>query len=154
LLSYAISAMCLQLPARQNVNQRAPASGSGALRYLPRGCDSAGVDVRRLAAIDMYGLFGTRRRRRVILAEFVFGAVVMVGAGAAIIAGPLDARHRGVRGVAGGVGPELRAVGRRMSCGRGWLAGGRRRKPESRLLPPFEGCTHMRHAGQGVGTAP
>jgi hypothetical protein len=32
------------------------------------------VDVRRLAAIDMYGLHGTRRRRRIILAEFLAGA--------------------------------------------------------------------------------
>jgi hypothetical protein len=33
------------------------------------------VDVRRLAAIDMHGVAGTRRRRRLILAEFVIGAV-------------------------------------------------------------------------------
>ena len=45
------------------------------------------MDVRRLAAIDMHGLFGTRRRQRVIMAEFMLGAVVMVGAGVAIIAG-------------------------------------------------------------------
>ena len=32
------------------------------------------VDVRRLAAIDMYGSAGTRLRRRLILAEFVVGA--------------------------------------------------------------------------------
>jgi hypothetical protein len=32
------------------------------------------VDVRRLAAIDMHGVAGTMLRRRVILAEFVFGA--------------------------------------------------------------------------------
>ncbi len=36
------------------------------------------LDVRRLAAIDMHGVAGTRRRRRVILAEFVLGAVVGV----------------------------------------------------------------------------
>ena len=39
------------------------------------------MDVRRLAAIDMYGARGTTRRRRIILAEFVAGAIVMVGFG-------------------------------------------------------------------------
>lgn len=34
-----------------------------------------GIDVRRLAAVDMHGTKGTRTRARVILAEFVFGAV-------------------------------------------------------------------------------
>ena len=33
------------------------------------------VDVRRLAAIDMHGLEGTPRRRRVIITEFVLGAI-------------------------------------------------------------------------------
>jgi ABC-type Fe3+-siderophore transport system permease subunit len=33
------------------------------------------LDVRRLAALDMHGLAGARMRRRVILAEFVLGAV-------------------------------------------------------------------------------
>jgi hypothetical protein len=33
------------------------------------------VDVRRLAAVDMHGAAGTRLRRRLILAEFVIGAV-------------------------------------------------------------------------------
>jgi ABC-type Fe3+-siderophore transport system permease subunit len=32
------------------------------------------LDVRRLAALDMHGLAGSRLRRRVILAEFVLGA--------------------------------------------------------------------------------
>jgi hypothetical protein len=41
-----------------------------------------GVNVRRLAAIDMYGTQGTMRRRRIILAEFIVGVVVMVGIGA------------------------------------------------------------------------
>jgi hypothetical protein len=36
-----------------------------------------GVNVRRLAAIDMYGISGTRRRRRIILAEFVVGVIAM-----------------------------------------------------------------------------
>jgi hypothetical protein len=39
------------------------------------------VDVRRLAAIDMYGTGGTMRRRRVILAEFTAGLTVMVALG-------------------------------------------------------------------------
>jgi hypothetical protein len=42
----------------------------------------AGMTVRRLAAIDMYGTRGTARRRRIILAEFVVGAVAMVAFGA------------------------------------------------------------------------
>ncbi len=33
------------------------------------------MDVRRLAAVDMHGARGTTRRRRVILAEFLLGAV-------------------------------------------------------------------------------
>jgi hypothetical protein len=33
------------------------------------------IDVRRLAAIDMYGRHGSKRRRRVILAEFVLAAI-------------------------------------------------------------------------------
>ena len=41
----------------------------------------SGVNVRRLAAIDMYGTRGTARRRRIILAEFVVGVVAMVGLG-------------------------------------------------------------------------
>ncbi|HEY7266275.1 MAG TPA: hypothetical protein VH501_01145 [Solirubrobacterales bacterium] len=34
------------------------------------------IDVRRLAAVDMYGAAGSRIRRRVILAEFLLGAVI------------------------------------------------------------------------------
>jgi hypothetical protein len=34
------------------------------------------LDIRRLTAVDMYGVAGSRIRRRVILAEFVLGAVV------------------------------------------------------------------------------
>ncbi len=41
----------------------------------------AGVNVRRLAAIDMYGARGTTRRRRIVLAEFAAGAVVSVAFG-------------------------------------------------------------------------
>ena len=48
------------------------------------------LDVRRLAAIDMHGVAGTRRRRRVILAEFALGAVVGIftGVWVAVSAGP------------------------------------------------------------------
>jgi hypothetical protein len=35
-----------------------------------------GLDVRRLAAVDMWGGRGTRRRRPIIVAEFVLGATV------------------------------------------------------------------------------
>jgi hypothetical protein len=37
--------------------------------------------VRRLAAADMHGAYGSMRRRRIILAEFVFGAVASLGIG-------------------------------------------------------------------------
>jgi hypothetical protein len=48
------------------------------------------LGVRRLAAIDMHGVAGTRRRQRVILAEFVLGAVVgvIIGVWVAVLAGP------------------------------------------------------------------
>ena len=39
------------------------------------------LDVRRLAAVDMYGAAGTRRRRRLIRAEFILGAVGGIGLG-------------------------------------------------------------------------
>jgi hypothetical protein len=39
------------------------------------------VDVRRLAALDMHGGSGTRLRRNLIRAEFVFGAVGGLGLG-------------------------------------------------------------------------
>jgi hypothetical protein len=41
----------------------------------------AGVNVKRLAAIDMHGARGTTRRRRIILAEFVAGVAVPVAFG-------------------------------------------------------------------------
>jgi hypothetical protein len=40
------------------------------------------LDVRRLAALDMHGVAGSRRRRRLIRAEFALGAVGGVGLGA------------------------------------------------------------------------
>jgi hypothetical protein len=39
------------------------------------------LDVRRLAALDMHGVAGTRRRRRLIRAEFVLGAIGCIGLG-------------------------------------------------------------------------
>jgi hypothetical protein len=45
-----------------------------------------GMDVRRMAAIDMYGEKGTRRRRRIIVAEFVVGALAGPLIGAAVVA--------------------------------------------------------------------
>lgn len=44
------------------------------------------LDVRRLAAVDMYGAGGTLLRRRVILAEFVSGTVVGAGLGGWLVA--------------------------------------------------------------------
>jgi hypothetical protein len=43
--------------------------------------EAARLDVRRLAALDMHGTRGTRRRRRLILAEFVFGTIGGVALG-------------------------------------------------------------------------
>jgi hypothetical protein len=39
------------------------------------------LDVRRLAAVDMHGAAGTRRRRRLVRAEFVLGAAGGFGLG-------------------------------------------------------------------------
>ena len=39
------------------------------------------VDVRRLAALDMHGIAGTRRRQRIIRAEFILGAIGGLGLG-------------------------------------------------------------------------
>jgi hypothetical protein len=44
------------------------------------------LDLRRLAAVDMYGARGTLLRRRVIVAEFVLGAVVGTALGVAVAA--------------------------------------------------------------------
>ena len=56
------------------------------------------MNARRLAAIDMHGTRGTVRRRRIILAEFTAGAVVMVAVGIWIAAfsSALAARVLGV----------------------------------------------------------
>lgn len=39
------------------------------------------VDVRRLAAVDMHGLYGTRLRRRLIIAEFLLAAAGGIAGG-------------------------------------------------------------------------
>ena len=44
--------------------------------------DAVQLNVRRLAALDMHGARGTRRRRRVILAEFALGTIGSVVLGA------------------------------------------------------------------------
>ncbi|MEU8179663.1 hypothetical protein AB0B86_02670 [Micromonospora sp. NPDC049047] len=44
------------------------------------------MNVRRLAAIDMYGSRGTTRRRWIILAEFLVGVVLMVTWGCWLLA--------------------------------------------------------------------
>jgi hypothetical protein len=46
----------------------------------------ASSDVRRLAAIDMHALEGRDRRRRIIIVEFVLGAVVGIALGAFLVA--------------------------------------------------------------------
>jgi len=53
-----------------------------------RGQGTAGkalIDVRRLAALDMYGRHGNKRRRRLILAEFVLAAIDVPLLGLAIL---------------------------------------------------------------------
>jgi hypothetical protein len=40
------------------------------------------MDVRRLAAVDMWGTRGTMRRRRIILAEFTTGVIAVTAVGA------------------------------------------------------------------------
>jgi hypothetical protein len=56
------------------------------------------VNVRRLAAIDMYGTSGTIRRRRVILAEFIAGLAAVVALGIWLVTGAssLSARILGI----------------------------------------------------------
>jgi hypothetical protein len=44
------------------------------MRRAPKTGSMAGMNVRQLAAVDMYGIRGTDRRRRVILVEFVADA--------------------------------------------------------------------------------
>ena len=46
------------------------------------------IDVRRLAAIDIYGRHGSKRRRRLILAEFVLAAIDVPLLGLTIVLAP------------------------------------------------------------------
>ena len=43
------------------------------------------MNVRRLAAIDMYGVAGTMRRRRIIVSEFVIGFIAMITIGTSML---------------------------------------------------------------------
>jgi hypothetical protein len=43
-------------------------------------------NVRRLAAVDVHGAAGTRTRARIIVAEFVLGALVSIGLGVFLFA--------------------------------------------------------------------
>jgi hypothetical protein len=45
----------------------------------------AATNVRRLAAVDMYGTAGTIRRRRIILVEFIVGALACPALGASLL---------------------------------------------------------------------
>jgi uncharacterized membrane protein len=52
------------------------------------------LDLRRLAAVDMHGARGSLLRRRVIVAEFVLGAVVGTALGVAVAASASSAGWR------------------------------------------------------------
>jgi hypothetical protein len=71
-------------PIWAKASRRCEAAGQhcGGLSASVAGATMMGVNVRRLAAIDMYGTTGTIRRRRIILAEFTAGAVGLVAVGA------------------------------------------------------------------------
>jgi hypothetical protein len=43
------------------------------------------LDVRRLAAVDMYGTAGTSRRRRIITAEYLLGAIMCPAVGISVL---------------------------------------------------------------------
>src|SRR5215472_19112271 len=62
-------------PSASPASRRGPGTGTHPHGRRRHDVAVALVDVRRLAAIDMHGLAGTRLRRRVILAEFIAGAV-------------------------------------------------------------------------------
>ena len=58
--------------------------------------DMASVNVRRLAAIDMYGTRGTMRRRRIIRAEFLAGVVAMEAFGLWLVLSASSIAGRGL----------------------------------------------------------
>src|SRR5262245_41227809 len=55
-------------------------------KHLSSRVIACSVNVRRLAAIDMYGATGSARRRRIILAEFAVGVIGAVGIGLGVLA--------------------------------------------------------------------
>jgi len=57
-----------------------------------------GVNVKRLAALDMYGATGTTRRRRIVLAEFIAAAAATMALGIWLVTGAsgLGARIFGI----------------------------------------------------------
>src|SRR5262245_24674445 len=59
-------------------------------RLLSAGGSVWTVNVRRLAAIDMYGTSGSTRRRRIVLAEFFAGVIGMVGIGTWVLTQATD----------------------------------------------------------------
>jgi len=58
----------------------------------------SGVNVKRLAALDMYGATGTTRRRRIVLAEFIAAAAATMALGIWLVTGAsgLGARIFGI----------------------------------------------------------
>ena len=71
----------------------------------PAPTTTTGMNVRRLAAIDMHGTRGTTRRRRIVQAEFGIGAVAMVAFGSWLIAATprLGGRAVGVWAIGAGL---------------------------------------------------
>jgi hypothetical protein len=74
--------------------QSARRSGTAAAAAVRHDVAVTPLDVRRLAALDMHGLAGTQLRRRVIVAEFVLGAVGCVVIGLLTAARAPDAGWR------------------------------------------------------------
>ena len=58
----------------------------------------SGVNVKRLAALDMYGATGTTRRRRIVLAEFIAAVAATMALGIWLVTGAsgLGARIFGI----------------------------------------------------------
>jgi hypothetical protein len=63
------------------------------------------INVKRLAAVDMWGTRGTMRRRRIILAEFITGviAATAVGAWIAVAASSAGTKAFGIWGLCAGL---------------------------------------------------
>lgn len=98
----------------------------------------AGMNFRRLAAVDMYGTRGAKRRRRIIRAELIAEAVVMVAFGVWLAA---------CSGRAVGfciIGCDLNYA----------LPGGQARVPQVIRPPGERGGRHGRGKGQQPGALP